>query len=252
MKTKAIFFTQLYALSFILLVFASEHAGANEALWIEGEDYISSSFNNHSWYRQSNISRDLLSPGKPGVSNGNWHVHFTDNDNADSATATYSVNITEGGTYMWWIRLNPFKNQSGGANYSYRFKPQRGIDGTWKNLDVSQARDNMNDLVDPGIDIRFIAWSFGDTFDLARGSYEFQIQLSDNDGADKQNHGGIDVMAFTNFTWAPTGVIPPDPNPPAPGPDDWFLLMAAPDQFSEESIIDMSGLIEKPAGTHGF
>ncbi|MHC4106423.1 MAG: hypothetical protein ACYSR9_15895, partial [Planctomycetota bacterium] len=219
MKTKVIFFIQFFMAVLLLPVFLPKCSRANEALWIEGEDYISSSFNNHSWYSQSKISMDLLSPGKPGVSNGNWHAHFTDNDHPDSATVTYSVNITEGGRYMWWIRLNPFRNQSGGANYSYRFKSQRGVEGNWKNLDVSQARDNMNDLVDPGIDIRFIAWSFGDTFELTRGSYEFQIRMSDNNGADKQNHGGIDVMAFTNFPWAPRGVIQPDLNPPAPGRD---------------------------------
>ena len=39
--------------------------------------------------------------------------------------------------------------------------------------------------------------------------------------------------------------------PPA-GPDTWFTLMAGPDAFSPDSIIDMSRLIEKPAGTHGF
>ena len=168
MKTKVTFFTRLCIAGLLLSVFVSEYTGANEALWIEGEDYISSSWNNHSWYRQTNISMDLLSPGKPGASNGDWHVHFTDNDHTDSATVTYSVNITEGGSYMWWIRLNPFHNQGGGADYSYRFKPARGVDGLWKNLDVSQARDHMNDLVDPGIDIRNIAWSFGDTFELPR------------------------------------------------------------------------------------
>ena len=252
MKTKVIFFVRLCVAGFLLPVFLPEYTRANEALWIEGEHYISSSWNNHSWYRQTNTSMDLLSPGKPGVSSGDWHVHFTDNDYSDSATVTYSVNITEGGSYMWWIRLNPFHSQSGGANYSYRFKPGRGVEGVWKNMDVSQARDHMNDLVDPGIDIRFIAWSFGDTFELARGTYELQISISDNDGADKQNHGGIDVMAFTNFPWAPGGVIPPDPNPPAPGREDWFMLRAAPDQFSEDSIIDMSRFIDKPAGAHGF
>jgi hypothetical protein len=115
MRTKILFLVQLFTAVLLLSALLPERALANEAIWIEGEDYISSSFNNHSWYRQSNISMDLLSPGKPGTSSGNWHVHFTDNDHPDSATATYSVNITEGGTYMWWIRLNPFKNQSGGV-----------------------------------------------------------------------------------------------------------------------------------------
>ncbi len=109
----------------------------------------------------------------------------------------------------------------------------------------------MIDLVDPGIDIRFIAWCYGAAFDLARGPYELQIRLSLRE-KDQDNHGGIDVMALTNFPWAPTGVLPPDANAPDPGPGDWFTLMIGPDPFSPNSIIDMSGLIEKPAGRHGF
>jgi len=65
-------------------------------------------------------------------------VHFTGDDFADSATATYSFDIVEGGTYKWWIRLNPFSNQNGGANYSYRLKPPRGLWGGWKDMDVSR------------------------------------------------------------------------------------------------------------------
>jgi len=250
-KRHLLFFSRLCAAIVLLLVLLPRSAHTNEALWIEGEDYTTSSFNRHGWYQNTNIKKDLLSPGEPGVSNGDWHVHFTDNDFADSATATYSFDIVEGGTYKWWIRLNPFSNQNGGANYSYRLKPPRGLWGDWKDMDVSQARDHMIDLVDPGIDIRCIAWSFGDTFEFMRGSYQLQVRVSDRDGAEKQNHGGIDVMALVNFPWAPGGVIPPDPNPLSPEPGDWFMLMAAPDQFSEDSIIDMSRLIEKPAGTHG-
>lgn len=250
-RRSMIFFRQLCLTVFLLLVLSVESGQADEAIWIEGEDYISSSFNRHGWYQNTNIQKDLLSPGEPGLSNGDWHVHFTGNDYPDSATVTYSFNIVEGGTYMWWIRLNPFINQNGGANYSYRLKRPRVLWGAWKDLDVSQARDHMIDLVDPGIDMRFIAWSFGDTFELTRGSYQLQIRVSDRDGADKQNHGGIDVMALANFPWAPSGVIPPVPSPPEAGPSDWFILMTAPDQFSEDSIIDMSYLVEKPAGVHG-
>jgi len=250
-RRSLISFRQLCLTVFLLLVLSPGPAPANEAIWIEGEDYTTSSFNRHGWYQNTNIQKDLLSPGEPGLSNGDWHVHFTDNEYPDSATVTYSFSIVEGGTYLWWIRLNPFINQNGGANYGYRLKRPRGLWGAWKDLDVSQARDHMIDLVDPGIDIRFIAWSFGDTFDFIRGSYQLQIRVSDREGADEQSHGGIDVMALTSFPWAPSGVIPPDPSHPVAGPSDWFMLMSAPDQFSEDSIIDMSYLVEKPAGVHG-
>jgi hypothetical protein len=241
----------LYVTFCLLTIFLTAYAHANEALWIEGEDYTSTTFNQHGWYQGTGIQKDLLSPGEPGGASGDWHVHFTDNTYADSGVATYSFDIVEGGTYQWWIRLNPFRNSSGGADYSYRIKAPRSMWGSWKNLDVSEARDHMIDLVEPNIDIRFIAWSFGDTFEFVPGSYQLQIRISDRDGADRQSHGGIDVMAFTNFPWAPSGVIRPNPNPEAAGPGDWFMLMAAPDEFSDDSIIDMSGLIETPAGAHG-
>ena len=241
-----------YSIMLVILLGAVVPVEADEALWIEGEDYVNSSFNGHGWYQDSGISKDLLSPGIPSVSDGQWHAHFTSNNHPDSATATYRFDIEEGGSYAWWIRLNPFRNSHGGADYAYRWRPIDGLWRPWKDLDVSEARRNDIDLVDPGIDIRFIAWAFGAGLQLSPGAYELQIRLSDNAGADKENHGGIDVMALTNFPWAPTGIVPPDPCTTPAGPGDWFTLMAGPDPFSEESIIDVSHLIEKPAGTHGF
>jgi len=222
-------------------------AVAKEAIWIEGEDAASSSFNGHGWYRNTNIGKDLLSPGQPGGPDGDWHVHFGDSE----AIATYRFSVTEGGAYTWWVRLNPFRNSNGGGNYSYRYRSTRGPWSAWETLDTSDARDNMIDLVDPGIDIRFIAWCYGAAFELPEGLYELQIRLSLRDG-EQDNHGGIDVMALTNFSWAPTGVLAPDANAPDPGPGDWSALMVGPDPYSPDSIIDMSNLIDKPAGAHGF
>ncbi len=238
------------AAAFVVLIVVSKPARANEAIWIEGEDYTSSTFvetrGAGMWYHNDNISKDILSPGEPGISEGNWHSHYTSNNYQDSAAATYTFTVTESGSYSWWIRLNPFRNNNGGGDYGYSID-----NGPWLVIDLSYVTSRL-DLVDPGIDIRFIAWTFGDVFDLARGSHTLKVRISDRNGADKDAHGGIDVMAFTNFLWAPTGVVRPDPNPPAPGPDDWFMLMAGPDPHSPESIIDMSHLIEKPAGLHGF
>lgn len=238
------------AAGLILSVIFVIPVAANEAIWIEGEDYTSSTFIETQgaarWYHYDKISRDLLSPGEPGGSDGDWHSHYTSNNHHDSATATYTINVTEGGNYTWWIRLNPFRNNNGGADYSYSING-----GPWIEIDLSYVTSRL-DLVDPGIDIRFIAWTFGGVVDLARGSHSLRVRISDRDGTDREAHGGIDVIAFTNFPWSPTGVVKPDPNPPAPGPEDWFMLMAGPDPLSPESIIDMSHLIEKPAGEHGF
>jgi len=123
----------------VALGIVSYAARADEALWIEGEDYTVSSFNEAawgggSWYHDDNISRDLLAPGVPGVSEGNWHSTYGNNN---TVTASYTFIVTEGGAYTWWIRLNPFRNQSGGANYTYQIDS-----GSWQSLDVSESRDH--------------------------------------------------------------------------------------------------------------
>lgn len=238
-----------YSIVLVCVALTNHISLAREALWIEGEDYSSSSFNRHGWYQNSNIQKDLLSPGEPGGPSGAWHCHYSSSGNP--ATATYTFTIEEGGQYTWWIRLNPFRNKNGGAQYSYRYHSTRSAWTQWQTLDVSEARDSMIDLVDPGIDIRFIAWSFGDNLQLSKGDYELQIRLSPGPG-DEENHGGIDVLAFVNFPWAPTGITPPQTETPPAKPGDWFTLMAGPDAFSPDSITDMSHLFEKPAGGRGF
>lgn len=255
-KKNVIYYTQSCTAGFLLLaLLLPGSAISKEALWIEGEDTnyrISSNFIETwmagPWYHNDGLDMTLLSPGVPGVSEGNWHstFHGDPGQSYDNRIATYIFNIIEGGTYAWWIRLNPFRNKNGGANYTYSTD-----NSPWQNLDLTYVTNVINLRPPPPGDIRFIAWAFGGYIDFTRGSHTVKIRLSYRPD-DKENHGGIDVMAFTNFPWSPTGVIPPDPNPPVPEPNDWFMLMAGPDQFSGDSIIDMSYLIEKPAGIHGF
>lgn len=245
--------TIVILISLWLLFEAGLFAGvglAKEALWIEGEDADSENYNQHGWYCCDNITKDKLSPGQPGVSDGDWLVHYYGYSGppypSGEVTATYQFNIAEGGTYTWWIRLNPFENSNGGGNYRYSLD-----NGAWIDVEVAEAQKNQIDLVDPGIDIRFIAWAYGDTFELEPGPHNIRVQMHNAGGAEKELHGGIDVMALVNYPWAPTGVIPPDPNAPPPGPGKWFVLAAGPDAFSSMSIIDVCDLLDKPAGVHG-
>ncbi len=223
----------------IALTILSSVLLADEAVWIEGENYTSSTFNNNSWYHNDPVNKDLLSPGTPGDTNGDWHVHYISSSGGPSTVAAnYNFNITEGSTYKFWIRLNPYLDA-----YSYRF------DGApYQHIDVTDSADSFNVLAEPDIDTRFLGWVYVGEFDFTAGPHTASIQLS----ADSRCRGGIDVIALVNFKWAPAGAIPPDPSPPEPEPNDWFMLSIGPDFFSEDSIIDACDLLDKPAGVHGY
>jgi hypothetical protein len=221
---------------------------AREAHWIEGEASVSStfveSFGAGPWYNSTNIDKTLLSPGVAGQTPGNWRTHYA--GATSSGVATYRFNVANPGNFNYWIRLNPFFNNNGGNQYSVRVNG-----GSWSNLDTSDV-SSVTDLVDPGIDIRFIGWKFASFLTLPAGQNEIQIRISNiRTGAITEVHGGVDVMALTNYPWVPQGTIAPDPNAPPPGPEAWFPLTAGPDSFSSESIIDLSGMLEDNAGSRG-
>ena len=56
--------TAVFTAMFVLVILSA--ARAAEYIWMEGEDYTSSTFNNDSWYRNDPVNKDLLSPGVPG------------------------------------------------------------------------------------------------------------------------------------------------------------------------------------------
>ena len=75
MKRNVIVSIVLVVAAFLFAHCFSAAALANEAIWIEGEDYSASTFvetqGAGSWYHSDKIRKDLLSPGEPGVSNNN-------------------------------------------------------------------------------------------------------------------------------------------------------------------------------------
>jgi hypothetical protein len=79
MRKSEILSAGLSTAAYLLLACFSMPAPANEAIWIEGEDYNTSTFvetqGAGSWYHNDKITKDLLSPGVPGVSDGDWHSH---------------------------------------------------------------------------------------------------------------------------------------------------------------------------------
>jgi len=215
---------------------------ADEYVWIEGENPTSSGYNQHSWYQNgSDIRKDFFSPGQPEVTDGEWHAHYRGSAN-DPATAEWQFSVSEGGDYSWWIRLNPWN-----ASYSYSLDG-----GAWNPIDVADAHEYMN-IIPPGIDMRFIGWVEVGTLNLSPGTHTVSVRVEYNTSCG-QTHGGVDCMCFVNFGWAPAGALKPDEGP-TPGPDVWFPLRVGKDEFSADSIIDLTDLVDEttgiPAGEHG-
>ncbi len=220
----------------IALICVSSTAFAGEYVWLEGEDATPTTFNRHGWYTSTNIQGDLLSPGVPGGASGDWLAHFS--NAGDSAEASWDFSVNEGGTYTVWVRCNPFKTSQRWA-----------LDGNdWQPMALDDVRGER-DLVDPGIDIRFIGWVKVGPVDLDPGQHTFKIGV---DAFEGKAHAGIDALVVENMGWAPAGTQKSDATAgDTPAADQWFALVPRDETPSETSIIDMSGLHDRPAGVHG-
>lgn len=211
----------------LLLGLAGGVGRAEESIWIEGEDAAEHRFKRHGWY--DNVDKSLLSGGE-------WLSHY---DASAPGEATYRFDAREGGTYTWWLRCNVSK-----------MTQHCRIDGGEPvEMDLtSDVRGRMNLAAKP--DHRYIGWVKGGRFELTPGEHRITVVTSSS----ISNHGGIDCMCLVNFPWAPAGTQKPtlpDEKPPA-GPDTWFQVLPDDDAFSDESIIDMSRLLHRPAGKFGF
>jgi len=216
--------TLLGALTIALL---ATTAAAKEAIWIEGEAATKHSFKKHGWYDR--VQKRLLS-------GQDWLSHYA---KEAPGRATYEFTVKEGGQYTWWLRCNT----------SHMRQHYRLDGGAEVEMDLaSDVRGRMN-LVDKP-DHRFIGWVKVGPLELKPGEHTIQIITSSK----ISNHGGIDCMCLVNFPWAPSGTEKPqlDGAEVARKPDSWFPVLPDDDAFSKESIIDMSGLLHRPAGKFGF
>ncbi len=229
----------------VLLLVAAGAVAAEEYVWIEGENPASTDFNHHSWFEDFNnlnkLNKDLMSPGYPETTSGDWYAHYA--NGSSPAYAEYTVNVTEGGDYTWWIRV-----ASRMAAYTW------SVDGgAAQDLDMAQVHETLN-LIRPGInDVHYMAWVKVGTVNLSAGSHTVRVTAVVN-GVDNRTIGGIDCMCFVNYDWAPAGAEQPGGGP-SPAPATWFSLNVADDPFSSASIVDMQSLLDQttgvPAGEYG-
>jgi hypothetical protein len=70
--------------------------------------------------------------------------------------------------------------------------------------------------------------------------------------SEMHNHGAIDCFTLVRIPFVPSGARKPTVSSGTAGPADWFPVIFDDDPLSRDSVIDMSHLVEAPAGQQGF
>lgn len=218
--------TAILSLSGLLLA-TSVATCLADSIWIEGEDTQTKQITRHGWY--DGVKKDVLSGNE-------WLSHFDANK---PGMATYEFEASIAGNYKFWIRANHVK-----ASLAYRLDG-----GPWQKIALDQnQRGAMNIARDNKPDLRFIAWISVGTLELEAGAHRIEFRMDSG----PQNHGAIDCFCLTTDRWVPSGTLKPSAQPRVAGPSDWFPVVLDQDPLAAESVIDISHVIDAPAGRHGF
>ena len=203
-------------------------ADPKDVIWIEGEDADRKSVQGHSWY--DSVKTDTLSGGQ-------WLSNYS---KQNPGSAEYDFEVIESDTFTFWLRANPVAK----ARLSWKLGG-----GNWTVVDWNRGqRGNMNIATDNKPDMRFITWVKAGKLDLKAGKHTISFKID----SPLLNHGAIDCFTFVRIPFVPSGARKPSVKVALSGPDEWFAFIADDDPFSSESVIDMSRLIEAPAGRKGF
>ena len=220
---------------------ARAQVGESASIWIEGEDAVRSTFNQHGWYSGDGVRTDLFSPGTPGGRAGEWLAHYS--TGGATAEAEYTLDVGVADSYTMWIRASAYQ-----VRMWYRLDGGPGID-----IDMESDRREYLNLIAPGIDIRFLAWIRVAELDLDASAHSLTIGVEGHPGrrGGSEVHGGIDALALTNTDWGPSGALQPRVRELPAGPDDWFPLTIPDNDAAVGSVTDASGLLHRPAGSKG-
>ena len=205
-----------------------QSADPKDAVWIEGEHASVKSIQPHSWY--DSVKKNTLSGGA-------WASNFT---KQEAGTLEYDFQIITPDTYTFWLRANPVA----GARLSWQLD-----DGNWQLVDWNKdARGTVNIASDSKPDMRYITWVKAGKLQLKAGNHKLSFRMD----SQSHNHGAIDCFTLVRIPFVPSGFKKPTVQTAANGPSDWFPFIADSDEFSAESVIDISRLVEAPAGQRGF
>lgn len=210
-----------------LLILGLTAAGRGESIWIEGEDAQTRQVTRHNWY--DGVKKDVLSGGE-------WLSHF---DPDRPGRAEYEFDAPRAGQYTFWIRANHVK-----SSLAYRLNG-----GDWIPIPLDRnQRGALNIARDNKPDLRFLAWAEAGQVALRAGRNRIELRMD----SPAQNHGAVDCFCLTTDRWVPSGTLKPSDKPAPAAPDSWFAVVLGDDPLSEQSVTDVSYLVEAPAGKQGF
>ncbi|MBI5722823.1 MAG: hypothetical protein HZA50_02610 [Planctomycetes bacterium] len=220
----------------LVLAFLNTTIFAGDIYWAEGEKTSANTWVRHSWYS----GKDKID--KSTFSGGDWASHWSKN----KGQIIYRFEMPAEGQYDLWVRgiLAP-------AKISWKLDDQ-------KPQDVALP-EKTEDSKSIGDGPRVFGWLKYGELKLAAGEHTLSFTASvDTQSEHKGNaYGGIDCFALVSGEFKPDGTSKPKEAKElkmlplkADAGQGWFDYLSDPDDFAP-SAIDVSHLIEKPAGKHG-
>ena len=198
---------------------------ASDYIWIEGENPIRHNTRRHGWY--DSVKKDNLS-------SGDWLSHFAP---GAPPTAHYVLNVDQTGVYHFWIRANSVAN----PKLSYKLD-----NGSFTQIDLHKATENINIATDGKPDMRFISWINAGKVNLSEGRHTITFKFH----SQNNNHGAIDCFVLSRSPFIPRGALKPGQRTNKANPG-FFAWEPDIDSFTADALLDLSYINEDVAGQNG-
>ncbi len=195
-----------------------------QMIWIEGEDAVASTMRGHNWYDSVKTAE---------LSGHDWLSHFAD---GGMPVARFEFDASVAGPHELWLRANPIASA-----ISVRVNG-----GTWTPVAMQKHEQSVNIAADGKPDLRFVAWIKADLVALLVGKNTLEVRFE----SDNNRHGGLDCFVLSRQPFLPQGKLRPGEKTGLADPGTWAFEPAR-DSFSPDTLLDLSGMNEKPAGAKG-
>jgi len=226
----------------VLVAMSAAHVMA-DTLWVEGEKAALSSWRRHSWFAETRRDADgkNIKIDTNLFSGRRWLSHW----DKQPGEAQFGLDIPSDGDYSVLVR----------GVMAARIK-WRVDDGEWQRVDLSGK--GLQPVV-LGEGPRRLAWKEYGKVKLSAGRHTFAFLAEVHASGPQEGvaFGGLDCFVLSTGGFEPDGRNKPgdavDMKVFAPATDEsgWFDFTAEQDDFAE-SVLDVSHLLDAPAGKHGM